>query len=29
MIQALFDRPVVQNAIVDKQDIERGVFAFI
>jgi threonine synthase len=29
MIQALFDRPVVQDAIVDKQDIERGVFAFI
>ncbi|MCB1723812.1 MAG: threonine synthase [Gammaproteobacteria bacterium] len=29
MIQALFDRPVVQAAVIDKQDIEREVLAFI
>ena len=29
MIEALFDRPVVQDTIVDKQDIEREVLAFI
>ena len=29
MIEALFDKPVVQGAVVDKQDIEREVLAFI
>ncbi len=29
MIEALFDRPVAQGAVIDKQDIEREVLAFI
>jgi len=29
MIEALFDRPVVQNTVIDKQDIEREVLDFI
>ena len=29
MIEALFDRPVVQDTVIDKQDIEREVLAFI
>ena len=29
MIAALFDRPVVQDAVIDKQDIEQEVLAFI
>ncbi|MCW9078273.1 MAG: threonine synthase, partial [Gammaproteobacteria bacterium] len=29
MIEALFGRPVVQDTVIDKQDIEREVLAFI
>ena len=29
MVAALFDRPVAQDAVIDKQDIEREVLAFI
>ncbi|MCB1773395.1 MAG: threonine synthase [Gammaproteobacteria bacterium] len=29
MIEALFDRPVAQDTVIDKQDIEREVLAFI
>ncbi len=29
MIQALFDRPVVHDTVIDKRDIEREVLAFI
>ncbi|MGB5202443.1 MAG: hypothetical protein WBR56_21365, partial [Sedimenticolaceae bacterium] len=29
MIEALFDRPVVQDAVIDKADIEQVVLAFI
>jgi threonine synthase len=29
MIEALFDRPVVQDSVIDKQDIEQQVLAFI
>lgn len=29
MIEALFDRPVAQDKVIDKQDIEREVLAFI
>jgi len=29
MIEALFDRPVAQSTVIDKQDIEREVLAFI
>jgi threonine synthase len=29
MIEALFDRPVTQDTVIDKQDIEREVLAFI
>lgn len=29
MIEALFDKPVVQDTVIDKEDIEREVLAFI
>ena len=29
MINALFDRPVAQDAVIDKEDIEQVVLAFI
>jgi hypothetical protein len=29
MIEALFDKPVTQGTVIDKQDIEREVLAFI
>ena len=29
MIEALFDRPVVHDTVIDKRDIEREVLAFI
>jgi threonine synthase len=29
MIEALFEKPVTQDAVIDKQDIEREVLAFI
>ncbi len=29
MIAALFDKPVTQSTVIDKQDIEKAVFAFI
>jgi len=29
MIEALFEKPVAQDAVIDKQDIEREVLAFI
>jgi len=29
MIAALFDKPIAQSTVIDKQDIEKAVFAFI